>query len=230
MSSLLRRLAAIAVLAYYAYFFFDYARFMPPQLSKAVWAISAIYTVALLGVTFGWFWGRWFARGLGYWGIIVGVLFMWQLGLENWLLFWAGTNAAVSLLLAGDGMAARFDGRQDWRMRFHLDDNGVERLGKSVTRVGMSLPWLLLYVLVPKPKGSGEELLMVSLFLAGAGMWGLLRARTWGLLALAGASIATTAQVLSTPSAAPNVGMLAAISLAAVVVPFAGPIAARLRA
>lgn len=226
---LLRRIAAVAVLGFYAWFFFDYARFAPPMLSKPLWAISALYTIGLLGVTFGWFWGRWFARGLGYWGIVVGVLMMWQLGLENFLLVWAGTNAAIPLLLAGDGMATRFDGRADWRTRFHLDDNGVERLGKSVTRVGMSLPWLLLYVLLPRT-GAAEAFLLLPLALAGAGLWGVLRMRTWGLFAIGGASVATTAHLAASPAQAPLVGVLAAVLLAAAVAPFARSLAARLRA
>lgn len=231
MTSHVRRLAAIAVLGYYAYFFFEYGRYSPPMLARPLWAISALYGVAALGVMFGWFWGRWFARGLGYWGIVVGVLMMWQLGVENFLLFWAGTNAAVALLLAGDGMAARFDGRVDWRQRFHIDENGAERLGKSVTRVGMSLPWLLLYILIPRP--GGEELItlllsITPLALAGAGLVGLLRMRTWGLFAIGGASAATTVQ-LATSSAPPVVGVLAALLLAAAIAPFARGLVTRLR-
>lgn len=223
-----RRLAAIAVLGYYAYFFFEYGRYSPPMLARPLWAISALYGVAALGVMFGWFWGRWFARGLGYWGIVVGVLMMWQLGIENFLIFWAGTNAAVALLLAGEGMAARFDGRIDWRQRFHIDENGAERLGKSVTRVGMSLPWLLLYILIPRP-GGAELVTLLPLALAGAGLFGLLRMRTWGLFAIGGASAATTVQ-LATSSAPPIVGVLAALLLAAAVAPFARGLLTRLRA
>jgi hypothetical protein len=181
-------------------------------------------------VVFGWFWGRWFARGLGYWGIVVGILMMWQLGIENFLLFWAGTNAAVAILLAGEGMAKSFDGRIDWRGRFHLDDNGVERLGKAITRVGMSLPWLLLYVLIPRQDAGSEMFAVLPLALAAAGLWGLLRLRTWGLFAIGGASVATTAHLMASPAQAPAVGVLAAVMLAAAVAPFARALAARLRA
>jgi hypothetical protein len=146
---LLRRIAAVLVLGFYAYLFYVWGQYVPPPLTKLVWAIAGLYGFALLGVALGWFWGRWFARGLGYWGIVVGLILMWQLGLENFLLIWVGSNGAVALLLAGESMAASYDGRTDWRTRFHLDDNGVERLGKSVTRAGMSLPWLLMWLLAP---------------------------------------------------------------------------------
>ncbi len=226
--SLLRRAAAVAVLGFYAYFFADYARFAPPTLAKALWAISALYGVGVVAVVLGFFWGRWFARGLGYWGIVVGLLMMWQLGgVETFLLVWAGSNAAVALLLTGERMAAAFDGRQDWRARFHLDDNGVERLGKAVTRVGMSLPWLLLYVLLPRP--SDQALLLVPLALAGAGLWALLRLRTWGLVALGGAATVTTAQLAVAPGPTPLVGVAAAVLLAAAVAPFARPMLRALR-
>lgn len=224
--SFVRRAAAVAVLAFYVWFFGTYASYAPPVLANALWAIAALYAVGVLGLVLGWFWGRWYARGLGYWGLVVGILMMWQLGLENFLLVWAGSNALVSLLLAGESMAIAFDGREDWRRRFHLDDNGVERLGKSVTRAGMSLPWLLLYVLLPRP---GEAAMLVPLALAGAGVFGLLRARTWGLLALGGAAAATTAQLAVAPGPMWQSGVLAALLLAAAVVPFARPIFLRLR-
>ena len=223
---LLRRAVAIAVLAFYVWFFAQYARYAPPVLSKALWAIAALYAVGVVSVGLGWFWGRWYARGLGYWGIVVGLLMMWQLGLENFLLVWAGSNAAVAILLAGDTMALKFDGRLDWRARFHLDDNGVERLGKSVTRAGMSLPWLLLYVLLPRP---AETAVLIPLMLAGAGVYGLLRMRTWGLLALGGASAATTVQLAVAPGPTPLAGVLAALLLAAAVAPFARPLVDRHR-
>jgi hypothetical protein len=225
--SFLRRIAAIAVLGFYVWFFATFSQHVPPVLEKALWAIAVLYGVGAVGLMFGWFWGRWYARGLGYWGIVVGVLMMWQLGLENFLLVWAGSNAAISILLSGESMASAFDGRQDWRRRFHLDENGVERLGKSVTRVGMSLPWLLLYVLLPRP--SEAMLSVLALALAGFGVLGLLRARVWGLLAIGAASATTTAQLATTSGPTPLVGVLAAALLAAAVVPFARPIYDRLR-
>lgn len=224
---LLRRIAAVLVLGFYAYFFYIQGKYAPPVLTNLVWAVAGLYAFALLGVALGWFWGRWFARGLGYWGVVVGLIMMWQLGLENFLLIWVGSNGAVALLLAGESMAASYDGRTDWRARFHLDDNGVERLGKSVTRAGMSLPWLLMWLLAPRPN---EAAAIVPLALAGMGLWGLLRARTWGLLALGGASIASVAQLAIEPSRAPMVGVLAAVTLAAAVAPFASGLLARIRA
>jgi hypothetical protein len=221
LSSWWRRAAAIAVLGFYVYFFAQYARYAPPQLARPLWAIAALYGVGVLAVVLGWFWGRWYARGLGYWGVVVGLLMMWQLGgVENFLLVWAGSNAAIAILLSGESMAQAFDGRQDWRTRYHLDDNGVERLGKAVTRVGMSLPWLLLYVLLPRPADVGA---LVPLALAGAGVWGLLRMRTWGLVALGGASAVTATQLAIAPGPPLLAGVLAAVLLAAAVAPFARP-------
>ncbi len=228
---LLRRIAAVLVLGFYAYFFYIQGKYLPPAVTNMVWAIAGLYGVALIGVALGWFWGRWFARGLGYWGIVVGLIMMWQLGLENFLLIWVGSNAAVALLLAGERMAASYDGRTDWRTRFHLDDNGVERLGKSVTRAGMSLPWLIMWLLAPRPNEAGAIIpSIVVLAMASMGLWGLLRARTWGLLALGGASIASVAQLAIEPSRAPMVGVLAAVTLAAAVAPFASGLVSRIRA
>ena len=66
--SFVRRAAAVAVLGFYVWFFGTYANYAPPVLSKALWAIAALYGVGVIGLVLGWFWGRWYARGLGYWG------------------------------------------------------------------------------------------------------------------------------------------------------------------
>src|SRR5689334_9997409 len=79
------------------------------------------------------------------------------------------SSAALPLFLAGESMAAGYDGRTDWRTRFHLDEPAVNRLGKSVTRAAMSLPWLLLWALAPKQPAGAEALIPVAL--AGAGMY-----------------------------------------------------------
>ena len=105
------------------------------------------------------------------------------------LLFFGGAHAILCVALAGAGAASVYDGRKDWRERFRLDDNGVNRLGKAVTRAGASLPYLIMAGLAPKP---APEWVLGAIAIAGGvlGIRGLLRMRTWGLFALAGAGIA----------------------------------------
>ena len=55
------------------------------------------------------------------------------------------------LALWGNAMAGPFEGQAQWREKFHMDDNAVQRLGRSVMRAGLSLPFVLIYAFAPKP-------------------------------------------------------------------------------
>lgn len=222
-----RRALVAAILAFYGMMLLLSGLFgggVPPEIRPMIIALGALYAVAFFGLVAGWFWGRWYSAGLGMWGVVTGLFGMWQMGPEPVLVFFAATNAAVPLLLAGEAMAAGFEGREDWRTRFHLDDNAVHRLGKSVTRAAMSLPWLLLWAFMPKP---APELALAAAALGTAGVFGLLRMRTWGLLALTGATGAAGVEVAGAPSL---VGVVVVVALAAAVAPLARPLMRRLAA
>lgn len=221
-----RRAIAAAVLSFYGFIYLLLGFSAPAEWSPALTAIAGLYGVAFFGVVAGWFWGRWYAQGIGYWGLVSGVLGMWQIGPEPVLVFLAATHAVLALLLSGDAMAAGFDGRADWRTRFHLDDLGVTRLGKSVVRAAMSLPMLLMWALAPTPgPGSleGQVTALVPLALGAAGVWALLRMRTWGVLALGGSAIVLVGQATSHGTSVAPLAIGAAALLTAAVVPFIGP-------
>jgi hypothetical protein len=161
---------------------------------------------------------------------------MWQIGPEPILVFYGATHMALSGLLWGDGVAAIFDGQMAWRERFHLDENATHRLGRAVIRASVSLPFMLLYALAPRPDASFTALL--ALGCAGVGTWALLRLRTWGLLALAsaaGLAIAGSAGhevALFTGTFGFNLAGFATIGgmiLLTALAPFAGPVARHLR-
>jgi hypothetical protein len=217
-----RRAIAAAVLSFYGFIYLLLGFSAPPEWSPALTAIAALYAVAFFGVVAGWFWGRWYAQGIGYWGLVSGVLGMWQIGPEPVLVFLTASHAVLALLLAGEAMAAGFDGRPDWRTRFHLDN----RLGKSVVRAAMSLPILLMWALAPTQPNHLEAL--VPLALGGAGVWALLRMRTWGLFALGGSAVVLAGQASSHASVAP-LAVVAAALLGAAVIPFVGPMVKHLR-
>ncbi|MBP9863815.1 MAG: hypothetical protein KBD62_38075 [Kofleriaceae bacterium] len=224
-----RRAVAAAVLSFYGFVYLLFSMAMPSEWTTLFWCIAGLYGVAFVGVVAGWFWGRWFAQGLGYWGLVTGVLGVWQMGPEPIIVFLTLSHAVVALFLAGDAMAAGFDGRPEWRARFHLDEGGVDRLGKSVTRASMSLPILLMWALAPTQPSSlfahGTPAVLVPVALAAAGAWALLRLRTWGLFALAGSAGAVIAVSAATP-----VAIAAVAALAAALVPFAAPMGRALRA
>jgi hypothetical protein len=234
-----RRAIAAAVLAFYGFGYMAMAFLGPGDFAPAMTAMASVYALGFFGLVAGYFWARWYSIGLGLSGLITSVVGLWQMGAEPVLLFMAATHAAAALTLWGDGVAALFDGRTEWRTRFHLDEHATNRLGKAVIRIGISLPYILLYALAPKP-GQGLEGVLLALGVlgfAGAGTYAVLRMRSWGLLALGAAATTLTIAAIQGGSAPAGNGMLdlgATAALAAgllglALLPFARPVADFLR-
>ncbi|HVV81791.1 MAG TPA: hypothetical protein VHE35_01885 [Kofleriaceae bacterium] len=226
-----RRAVAASLLVFYCvvYLALSLSPQIPPDFRPIMTAHAALYGVAFFGLVAGWFWGRWYATGLGIYGLITGVVGMFQIGPEPVLVFIAVTHMIIPAFLAGENMAAGFDGRAEWRTRFHLDEPAVERLGKSVTRAAVSLPFLLTWALAPKNPGQGALLALAPFALGATGLFGLVRMRTWGIFALAGAGVAAAGVAAASPGPTAY-AFVAAGLLAAAVAPFARPIARALAA
>jgi hypothetical protein len=213
----------------------------PEGLAPAMLALAACYAVAFLGVVAEWFWGRWFATGLGWSGIMVSIASLAVVGWTPVLAIYGGLHALVVAALLGKRMAARYDLQEAWRARYKMDEFGVDRLRKTVTRAAASLPSLILWALGPK-EGQGVALAvggLAALALAGFGLRGVVRMRSWGVLALGGALafVAAFGHVTTfmgglASGGAPAVGSLfdlagptlAFACLAAAVAPFVGPV------
>lgn len=209
----------------------------PQEWGRAFGALAGVYGLGFVGVVAGYFWARWFAIGIGTSGLISAVISVWQIGPEPTLIFYGGTHLLIPLVLWGGGMAKLFDGRTEWRERFHLDENATHRLGKAVIRAGISLPYIVLYALAPRVDGASMAML-AGLGLAGMGLWAVIRNRTWGVFALAGgavtllSSLGTGAEMATFDGYGVNVlamGTAATVLLIASVIPFAGPVARYLR-
>jgi hypothetical protein len=67
-----------------------------------------------------------------------------------------------------------------------MDEHAVQRLGRSVIRAGVSLPMVLIYGLAPK-QSTMMVLSLGALVLVVLGLRGLIRMRTWGVLAIGAA-------------------------------------------
>jgi hypothetical protein len=161
-----------------------------PQLAAALVALSGCYLVAFMAVVAEWFWARWFATGLGWSGVFVAIVsFVFNdFALDPALLIYGGLHALVVLSLMGQKMALRYDMQEGWRKRFGMDDFGVARLRKTVTRAAASLPSVILWALGPKQPGQGMLVVgagLLTAVLAVAGLRGVIRMRSWGLLAMA---------------------------------------------
>jgi hypothetical protein len=234
-----RRAIAAAVLAFYSFIYLLLTFNPPPGWERAFAAMSAVYGLGFFGVVAGYFWARWYGIGLGISGVITTLVSLWQLGPEPVFLFWGLTHGAIALVLWGEGMSRPFDGREEWRAKFHMDEHAVHRLGRAVIRIGISLPYILIYALAPRGAHDLDGILVagLTLGLAGAGTYGLLRLRTWSLAALAGAAgllAVGTVQGGVAPAGVVGVNLascaaVGAILLVAALAPFARPVREFLR-
>jgi hypothetical protein len=183
-----RRALAAVVFAFYALIYSMIAfSGMVPDFNKAFFALAGVYGLAMFALIAGYFWARWYAVGVGLYGVITAAVGMWQIGAEPILLFVGGTHLVATLMLWGETMSESYDGQTAWREKLHMDEGAVQRLGRSVIRAGVSLPFVLLYALAPKPGGAELIVGVAALLLAGLGLRALVRLRTWGVFAIGGA-------------------------------------------
>ncbi len=162
----------------------------PPEWKGALGGLMVCYLTAFLALASEWFWARWFASGLGWSGSVVAVAAMVMTGWNPVLAVYGALHAIVVVMLLGPKMAARYDLQPGWRERFGMDEYGVIRLRKAVTRAAAALPSVIVWALGPRDGDGSIASLIVGVSLAVLGLHGLLRLRTWGLLALGGAAVA----------------------------------------
>lgn len=188
-----RKALALLSLAFYVVFYGFMWLLSNLQPDMQPWwpmfaALCATYGVGFFSLAAEWFWGRWFAIGLGYSGLtIAGWGVVMNRSLDPVLVFYGLTHGLAALCLQGERMAARFDARPDWRERFRLDDATVLRLRHTVTRAAAGLPTMIMFLLAPRE----TEMALLPLVLAGLGLYGLLRLRTIGALLLPAAGAIT---------------------------------------
>lgn len=186
-----RALAAIVFAFFFILFFLNGLALGSPD-GNFLLALAGCYGLAFFALVAGYFWARWYAVGVGLFGVIVAAVSLWQAKSDPdlWELIWrtlvffGGAHLVATVMLWGDAMAAPYDGQTKWREKLHMDDNAVQRLGRSVIRAGVGLPFVLAYAFAPKPESAQTALALTAFVLAGVGLRGVVRARTWGVLAL----------------------------------------------
>jgi hypothetical protein len=178
----IRRAISLLLLSLYFWNFLLVALVGPEDLYACYAALAAVYGVAFVGVAAEWFWARWFAIGLGQFGAF-SLLALPQTGPEPTLLVFGISHVLVALFLGGEGMAARYERSETCVERYNFQEESLILMRRAIKSAGMSLPFLILFTLGPRP----ELLHLVALGLGAAGIVGLVRARTWGLLAAGGA-------------------------------------------
>jgi len=250
-----RKALALLCLGFYTTMFFLIglsARTELPEWLPVFIGMTLIYITAFFGVAAEWFWGRWFATGLGYWGCTMAIMaFVTTRTLPAPMVIFGLMHGLISLCLMGEKMAAAFDAKPAWREKWKLDEQGVIRVKRSVTRAASSLPALIMFALAPREgqDAYGHSLVDGSalfLVLAGASAFvGLLATRrTWAVMALGATGVVTTVMavhglhlwsshsyvdVMFVPHAQQlfqGAGLFAGAALIASSLPFVGPAAA----
>jgi hypothetical protein len=234
-----RALAALALSGFVTlYFLVSMNPDLPDGLGRVFLALSLCYGVAFVAVVAEFFWGRWFATGLAWSGIMMAIAMLALLGWAPALAMFGGLHLVVALSLMGKKMAARYDMQEAWRSRYKMDEFGVARLQKTVTRAAASLPGLIIWALGPKEEALVAAGALTATLLAVVGLRGLIRMRSWGVVALAGAGVLAAgvagagALFARTCHRGAEMGLLAELNcvaaplaialLAAAVLPFAG--------
>lgn len=226
-----RRALAAAVMALFFLMFLVNALLGGDETKKFMYAMAGCYGLGFFALVAGYFWARWFAVGLGLFGVIVAAVACWQLKtLEQTFLIFGGLHLGAAMCLWGDAMSGVYDGQTAWREKFHMDDNAVQRLGRAVIRAGVSLPFVLAYAFAPRPESSSLLASIVALCLTGLGVRALVQLKSWGVMALAAAGLLMTAMTgidIAAGGSAISIALpaLSAVFLLAAAAPFAKPMA-----
>ena len=201
-----RKAISLLCLGFYVTLFFMIglsARTELPEWVPVFVGMFLVYVTAFMGVAAEWFWGRWFATGLGYWGCTMAVMaFVTTRSFPTPMVVFGVMHALIAACLQGEKMAAVFDAKPDWRVRWKLDEQGVLRVRRSVTRAASSLPALIMFALAPREGQNlaiGMDPASVALLSVGAlAVVGFLATqRTWALMAFAGVGALTIARAFS---------------------------------
>lgn len=250
-----RKAVALLCLGFYCTLFFMItlsARTELPEWLPAFSAMTVVYITSFMAVAAEWFWGRWFATGLGYWGLTMAIMaFVTTRSLPAPLVIFGVMHGLIALCLAGEKMAAAFDAQPGWRERWKLDEQGVIRVRRSVTRAASSLPALIMFALAPREGSEGfgaahfDPVAWALLAVATMAVFGLLASRrTVYVLMLGATGVALAVKSLVSggalyltgayldPAALPEAqvamhgfGLFAGVLLVAASLPFLGPIA-----
>ena len=187
----IRRALALLFLGFYVTQFAMTAALGPDELFPAYLGLALTYGLAFVGLAAEWFWARWFAIGVGNFGSLI-LLALFQVGLEPIFLFIGGTHLVIWLALLGEGMASRYEYSAETAERWNFQEDSLILMRRAVKSAGTTIPFVILYTLAPRM----DVVAFAALVLGVGGLYGLLRGRTWGLLALGGAGMLALADGL----------------------------------
>src|SRR4051812_33296614 len=103
-----RRALAALILVFWGLSFF--AQAFDSGLA-VFYAIMGCYALGFVGVVAGYFWARWYAIGLFLFGVIIGVVGLWQIGADPsrpefiGIMILGGSHLFGTLMLVGSAMS-----------------------------------------------------------------------------------------------------------------------------
>ncbi len=175
----IRRALALLILSFFVIQFGMTAWLGPDELLPVNLGLALCYGLAFTALAAEWFWGRWFAMGVGNFGSLM-LLVLFKVGFEPIFVFFGVTHLLVVLSLMGEGMAAKYEYSEQTAERWNFQEESIALMRRAVKSAGSTIPLLILYALAPR----GEWLHLTVLAAAVIGFVGLVRARTWGPIVL----------------------------------------------
>ncbi|MFV8752721.1 hypothetical protein ACNOYE_19405 [Nannocystaceae bacterium ST9] len=175
----LRRALALLILSFFGLQFLVTGLLGPDELQAMYVGLALCYLTAFVAVAAEWFWGRWFAMGVGNFGTLF-LLVLVKIGFEPLFVFFGVSHLLVTVCLMGEGMAAKYEYSEATAERWNFQEESIALMRRAVRSAGSTLPLLILYALAPR----GEWLHLTVLAAAVAGFVGLVRAKTWGPIVL----------------------------------------------
>jgi hypothetical protein len=147
-----RERAAVALLSlsFFGILYFLVSLNAPPGWAPVFAGLMICYLTAFLALASQWFWARWFASGLGWSGFMLGLMSLVMIGWHPSLAIYTVLHGIIVGALMGQKMSSRYELQSAWRERYGMDEYGVARLGKAVTRGAASLPTLIMWALAPR--------------------------------------------------------------------------------
>jgi len=71
-------------------------------------SLAIVYGLGFVAIVSPWFWGRWFAQGLGWWGLMAGISLMFMGGVHPILVAFTVSHGAIVGLMRGPELVRQF--------------------------------------------------------------------------------------------------------------------------